>query len=67
MFFFFLVAVLDLAIGFGLAVYLGGHYRTIRKFGLPIPLPFKTASPGAIASPKAPPQKGKKPESADEA
>jgi hypothetical protein len=44
MLFTFCMAVLNLAIGFALAAYLGGHYCLIRKFGLKIPLLAKKRS-----------------------
>jgi hypothetical protein len=44
MFFFILIALVNLAVGFALAMYLGGHYHTMKKFGIPIPLPFKAVS-----------------------
>jgi hypothetical protein len=42
MFLIFIVAACNLALGFVIAAYLGGHYRTIRKFGLAFPFPCKT-------------------------
>ena len=45
MFFIFLIAILNLAFGFALAMYLGGHYCMIRKFGVKIPFPAKAALP----------------------
>jgi hypothetical protein len=38
MLFTFFMAVLNLALGFALAAYLGGHYCLVRKFGLKIPM-----------------------------
>jgi hypothetical protein len=58
--------VIDLAIGFGLAMYLGGHYHTIRKFGLPILWPFKMTPSGVGESPQIPAKKDEMPASADE-
>jgi hypothetical protein len=42
MFYIFFIVILNLAFGFALAVYLGGHYCMIRKFGVKIPFPLKT-------------------------
>ncbi|MCC6123829.1 MAG: hypothetical protein IT426_02620 [Pirellulales bacterium] len=44
MLFIFFIAILNLALGFALAMFLGGHFHTVRKFGVNIPLPFKSAS-----------------------
>ena len=45
MLFIFFIAILNFALGFALALYLGGHYCTIRKFGMKIPIPLKSVPP----------------------
>jgi hypothetical protein len=47
MFFIFFIAILNLALGFALAMYLGGHYCMIRKLGVKIPRPLKSVPPMA--------------------
>jgi hypothetical protein len=48
MLFIFCVVILNLAFGFALAAYLGGHYCMVRKIGLKIPVLLKTMPSMAV-------------------